>query len=328
MSEPTWPIFHGDGKLHPIEVMPTPPPWRQFDGIPVTRTLKPATVRAEFQFQPEEIDLINAALYLRRPLLITGKPGIGKSTLVHSVAYELRLGEILVWPINTRTTLPEGLYRYDAIGRLQAQRLDEVAKGTKGQTRGIPAPAIGRYIKLGPLGTAFLPSALPRVLLIDEIDKSDIDLPNDLLNIFEQGTFEIPELSRLPKEEAVVSVDAADGGDPVPITRGRVTVKEFPFIVMTSNGEREFPGPFLRRCIRLEMQPPSEEKLGRIVEKHLGVDAKNDADPLVKEFFAWTQERELATDQLLNAVHLVTRHDVNLDAHNGALKQALFRELK
>ena len=127
--------------------------------------------------------MVNTALFLRRPLLITGKPGSGKSTLAHSVAYELNLGPVLRWPITTRSTLQDGLYRYDAIARLHEASL-------RGGT-----PKIGPFVQLGPLGTAMVPTRWPRVLLIDEIDKSDIDLPNDLLNIFEEGEFEIPELA-------------------------------------------------------------------------------------------------------------------------------------
>jgi hypothetical protein len=155
--------------------------------------------------------------------------------LAYAVAYELGLGEALVWPITTRSMLQQGLYSYDAIGRLQEvalrkSREEEENAGSNGQETD-PTQDIGRYIRLGPLGTAMLgslqPSVLaasvadaptpvsigsptdeaaaqpkkrPRVLLIDEIDKSDVDLPNDLLNVFEEGGFEIPELSRLPEE--------------------------------------------------------------------------------------------------------------------------------
>lgn len=94
--------------------------------------------------------MVNAALYLRRPLLVTGTPGVGKSTLAYAIAHQLRLGEVLVWPIGSRTTRGEGLYRYDAIGRLQEE--------SRRRDRAESATAIGDYLRLGPLGTALLGS--------------------------------------------------------------------------------------------------------------------------------------------------------------------------
>jgi len=148
-----------------ISKLPDPPPWRRFG------TQRPRGTT--FQASPEEKQAINAALYLRRPLLVTGKPGTGKTSLAFAVANELKLGRVLRWSITSRSTVSEGLYRYDAIGRMQDRQLHP--KET---------PDIGKYLRLGPLGTALLPSKLPRVLLVDELDKSDIDLPNDLLDIF------------------------------------------------------------------------------------------------------------------------------------------------
>ncbi|MEQ8959188.1 MAG: AAA family ATPase, partial [Coleofasciculus sp. C2-GNP5-27] len=101
-------------------------------------------------------DAVNAALYLRRPLLVTGNPGSGKTSLAYAIAHELKLRPVLTWLITTRSTLQDGLYRYDAIARLQDSQLN------KGKS-----PDIGQYITLGPVGTAFLPSQYPRVLLID-----------------------------------------------------------------------------------------------------------------------------------------------------------------
>lgn len=313
-----WRLFHGDGKIHGVTKLPSAPPWRTFNGkLPEKeRTPAPAPQKPRFQIEPEEIDLVNAAIYLRRPMLITGKPGIGKSSLVYAIAHELQLGVPLVWAINTRSTLEEGLYRYDAIGRLHEQKASPDAADL-GET-------LGRYVKLGPLGTAFLPSRKPRVLLIDEIDKSDIDLPNDLLNIFEEGAFEIPVLSRVANRSSTIEVQA-DGGDPVPIVNGRVEVHEFPIVIMTSNGERDFPQPFLRRCIRLDMKTPSEEKLRRIVYEHLNVSTSPGQQDIIAEFVQRAQRGDLATDQLLNAVFLTSTHGVTLD---DALKDAILKELK
>jgi MoxR-like ATPase len=294
-SNTKWPIYRGDGERRAAD-LPEPPPWRRFDGEPIERELPPQELSFKFEIEPREIELVNAALCLRRPLLITGKPGTGKSTMARAVAHELALGAVLMWPINTRSTLHEGLYGYDAIGRAQeGEKLDE----------------IGRYIKLGPLGTALLPSRRPRVLLIDEIDKSDIDLPNDLLNVFEEGWFEIPELSRLAHDTVEVQThDAGISGKPdrVAIHRGRVTCRAFPFVVLTSNEERDFPGPFLRRCVRLDIAPPNDSKLARIVKAHFGEDQAVAAERLIKDFVERRKKGDLAIDQLLNAVYMTMFH--------------------
>jgi MoxR-like ATPase len=245
--------------------------------------------------------MVNAALALRRPLLITGNPGTGKSSLAYAVARGLSLGPVLKWPITTRTTLKDGLYSYDAIARLQ----DAQASGEDNIRQ------TGNYITLGPLGTAFLPADLPRVLLIDEIDKSDIDLPNDLLNLFEDGEFPIPELQRLDLEgpTLVRTIDRVKGKQrKVPVSNGMVRCREFPLVIMTSNGERDFPPPFLRRCLRFRMPNPSPGELQKIVEKHLGQEAAQQANQLIQWFCNQVEAGEtLATDQLLNAIHLRTQ---------------------
>ena len=307
-----WWIFQGDGVRRPWSMPPTPP-WRAFTGGPVLdpvrladdtrRRLGHETRATTYRASEQEVELINAALYLRRPCLITGRPGTGKSTLAYAVAHELGLGPVLRWPITSRSTLHDGLYSYDAIGRLQDANL-----GTTGNRA-----AIGRYLRLGPLGTALLPHAKPRVLLIDEVDKCDLDLPNDLLNVFEEGTFVIPELARLADVEPVVEVGSDDMGAPVPIRDGVLQCAEFPLIVLTSNGEREFPPAFLRRCLRLEITPPDADRLSQIITAHLGPEVAASTQDMVMRFLARRELGDLATDQLLNAIFL-TFHAARTEA--------------
>jgi MoxR-like ATPase len=284
-----WFIFQGNNvKPHGDDMekrLPPPPSWRPY-GASVSPGVSRRKRRGQtFQTRPNEVKMVNAALYLRRPLLITGRPGTGKSSLAYAIAEELELGEVLYWPITTRTTLKNGLYNYDAIGRLQeVKQLEAKGKASEGDTSKSAASAsvntkseaqqVADFITLGPLGTALLKSSRPRVLLIDEIDKSDIDLPNDLLTIFEEGRFEIPELLRLEKEDPNGTQDAeptevrvrtaySDMEDQIAkrdrkatIEGGRVVCNEFPLVILTSNGERDFPPPFLRRCLRLNMYEP------------------------------------------------------------------------
>lgn len=295
--------------------LPEPPPWRRFFGRPGSGELDlpmADSFRAKtFQATDSVIETVNAALYLRRPLLLTGKPGVGKSSLGHSVARELALGAVLRWPITSRSTLADGLYRYDAIARLQQANLHRIAPGNAesaiSATAGESGEDVGRYIRLGPLGTALVPRHQPRVLIIDELDKSDIDLPNDLLNIFEEGEFEIPELARLSDSHPTVRVTTADAGHSTEVTRGVVRCFAFPFVVITNNEEREFPTAFLRRCITLEIEPPDADMLAAIAEAHLGPEATSSGAWLIERFLQRRELGELATDQLLNAIYIVHR---------------------
>ena len=315
MSAKTWPIYSGDGIPHDgIAALPPAPPWRQFGGSPAMASLQPDSdlvtsrqlgSRAR-SYRPDDdvVEAVNAALYLRRPLLVTGKPGTGKSTLSYSVAHELRLGSVLYWPISSRSTLADGLYTYDAIGRLQEAGLRQAA-AVSGEAVLSP-PDVGRYVRLGPLGTALLPWEWPRVLLIDELDKSDIDLPNDLLNVFEEGRYEIPELARLGDDQVTVEVVTADARNRVPVTHGLVLCRVFPFVVITSNGERRFPSAFLRRCMRLDIRPPDRDALVGIVTAHLGEEAAERSTVVIEDFLNRRERGDLATDQLLNAIYLAT----------------------
>lgn len=348
MAQNPWKRFLGNGQSSPLQEMPPAPAWRVFADASLTKPeeeeiaqrwskvqeLAKTDARGKERGESFKIDkdykdvvnAVNAALHLRRPLLVTGKPGSGKTSLAYAVAHELQLGVVLTWPVNARSKLQDELYRYDAVARLQDAQLKRERP-------------MGDYIRLGAVGTAFLLSKLPRVLLIDEIDKCDINLPNDLLNLFEEGRYEIPELLRCKDEYESVQVRTEDADVFATVRGGRVFCREFPFVIMTSNGERDFPPAFLRRCLRLRMPDPSQNQkaLERIVEAHLkrGKDVDRwprvqaDATALVKEFMAQGEAKtdDLATDQLLNVVYMLTREVTPDQDERESLKELLLRGL-
>ncbi|MFE7168253.1 AAA family ATPase [Streptomyces sp. NPDC057616] len=364
-----WRVFEATGfpPDDPPPPLPAPPPWRRFHGSPVQpappedeaaalRRLGPGDTIP--QLGPDEIDIVNAALVLRRPLLVTGPPGIGKSSLAYLLSRELGLGRVLEWNIVSRTVLRDGLYTHDAMGRAQAIAAWQAGlgvgtlppaagadNGAHGDAEGgtgaggdrpgegrapRPAnrqkpPALDGFITLGPLGTALLPYERPRVLLIDELDKSDIDLPNDLLHVLENGSYEIPELVRAAATRA--RVHSADPGGRAEVHDGRVECREFPVVLITSNGEREFPAAFRRRCLPLEMRPPTREQLLAIVERHLTMRPEG-TEALVDLFVQRVQGGGThALDQLLNAVQLTTAGGFQADGDGRKLVELLLRDL-
>jgi MoxR-like ATPase len=328
-----WHIFTGNQTAATsAKEFPPPPPWR------VPGEARERVLASTFQPTPELIDAVNAAIYLRRPLLITGKPGSGKSSLIFAVARELGLGKVLSWPINSRSTLREALYIYDALARLQyIQERQALAGSSPASSDSIED--IGLFITLGPLGTAVASTEGRRALLVDEIDKSDVDLPNDLLNVLDTGHFTIQELRRV----AGKSVSVTDSeGNLVTVSGGEIVFCEFPFVVMTSNGERDFPAPFLRRCVQFDLPEPDDEQLRRIVVAHFnelspedpdlatmdGLSAPGTTVGLLASFVRLRKELPLSTDQLLNAVHVLRRSSATFsDSEKEALLKTLFQKL-
>lgn len=319
----------------PLRFASIDPPWRSFskrqsgDGKFEKREMSPRQEARGRKFKPTEHEarLVDAAIVLRRPLLVQGAPGIGKTSLAYSIAWQLGLGDVLRWSITSRSTLTEALYQYDAIARLQSASLAR-DKGQKDDSQ------IGDYITLGPLGTALLPNQSkpyqPRVLLVDEIDKSDIDLPNDLLHVLEEGVFEIPEIARAQiREPAKVRVHGSDQIAEIGVD-GRVHCTDFPIVIMTTNNEREFSAAFKRRCLAIQMDRPDKVRLQEILALHLPESGNGQiANELVAKFVNRVQSNdELAIDQLLCAVHLaVSKVNVNPLQHQEILDVVL-RNLK
>jgi len=174
---------------------------------------------------------VNVALALERPLLVRGEPGTGKTVLAEHVAEALGL-ELLRWHVKSTTKARDGLYVYDTVARLHDSRFGD------GDVRDVSS-----YIKLGPLGQA-LASPKRVVLLIDEIDKADIEFPNDLLLELDAMRFHIDE------------------------TGEDVVAKQRPFVIITSNNEKELPDAFLRRCIFHYIEFPDRALMRKIVAVH------------------------------------------------------------
>ncbi|NEQ18295.1 MAG: ATPase, partial [Moorea sp. SIO3E2] len=190
-----------------------------------------------------------------------------------------------------------------------------------------------------PMGMAFHQSqpGRPAVLLIDEIDKSDIDMPNDLLHIFEEGFFEIPELSRLNTDSQKVlpyRSHSNDSDEKVSVDKGLIQCQEFPLVLMTSNEAREFPPAFLRRCLRLSLkQPDTEEGFYKILENRFdATDLEQLDEParkLIKEFLGRikAKDKKLATDQLLNAIYLLLQGDDLTEEKRKDVLNTIFKSL-
>jgi MoxR-like ATPase len=280
-----------------------------------------------FETTPELVEAVNAALQLRRPLLLTGLPGSGKSTLIDLIAVELDMGRALRWHITSKSLLNDGLFHYDALGRLQAIEAMSSSQKVFSRSHKVFSTAAEDFVTLGPLGTALACKDRPRAVLVDEIDKSDLDLPGDLLNVLEEGFFDVPQLVRESGEKKVF-VRGVDR-EKYAVEGGRVEAHHFPVIVMTSNGERAFPPPFLRRCIRYNIPTPDSELLARIVARHLGGPAAKSHRTIIDAFAERLRKGDsLAIDQLLNTVHLVTGQASPASSDRIRVEELLLRSLR
>jgi MoxR-like ATPase len=319
MSNTDWCLFQGDNTPKEFTA-PTAPPWRD----------KQNRIESYRTFSDKVKKMVSAALILRRPLLITGNPGIGKSSLAEAIRHELKLGDkVLYWRIGTQSKFKDGLYSYDALSRLHDMQVKE--KDAEGN---FIFEKVENYLNLEALGVAFS-SKQQRVVLIDEIDKSPIDLPNNLLHIFEENQFEIPELKRLKKHSFTPFDNEAEFKE---ISNGLVDcdMDTFPLIIMTSNGERDFPAAFMRRCLHLEIKDPTHEELAEIVNSHFSqIEKVVDAEKLEKIITSFLKIRDdeknlvqLSTDQLLNAVYLLEQEkSIDITKADEEMLDGIWRNL-
>ncbi len=227
---------------------------------------------------------VNAAVTLERPILVKGEPGTGKTQLAIEVANSLGK-PLFEWHIKSTTKAQQGLYEYDAVARLRDSQL--------GDDR---VHDIGNYIVRGKIWEAFESEAQP-VLLIDEVDKADIEFPNDLLRELDRMEFYVYETQKL------------------------VSAKHRPIIVITSNNEKELPDAFLRRCFFHYIKFPDQETMARIVDVHFP-DLKKDL--LSEALNAFYKVREVpglkkkpSTSELLDWIKLLLAEDIPPEALRG-----------
>lgn len=224
---------------------------------------------------------VNAAVALQRPLLVKGEPGTGKTMLAHEVAAALGL-PLIEWHIKSTTKAQQGLYEYDAVSRLR--------DGQLGDPR---VHDIGNYIVRGKLWEAF-DADQPVVVLIDEIDKADIEFPNDLLLELDRMQFHVYE------------------------TRQTVTAKQRPVVIITSNNEKELPDAFLRRCFFHYIRFPDRATMERILEAHYPGLKRDLAREALNVFFAVRDvpglKKKPATSELLDWLRLLMIEDMPAEA--------------
>ncbi len=226
---------------------------------------------------------VNVAVALGRPLLVRGEPGTGKTLLAENLAKALEL-PLIRWHVKSTTKARDGLYIYDTVARLYDSRFANSGDGVND---------IAKYIKLGPLGEAL--SAPSRVvLLIDEVDKADIEFPNDLLHELDAMKFRIDETGR------------------------EVAAKERPIVVITSNNEKELPDAFLRRCFFHYIRFPDRETMERIVQSHYPDIRQDLAREALSVFFKVRDvpglKKKPATSELLDWLKLLMVDDMPAEA--------------
>jgi len=221
---------------------------------------------------------VNAAITLERPLLIKGEPGTGKTVLAHEIAKGLG-APLLEWNIKSTTKAQQGLYEYDAVARLRDSQLGD------GRVNDI-----GNYIKRGKIWDAFASEERP-ILLIDEIDKADIEFPNDLLHELDKMSFHVYE------------------------TGETVTAEQRPIIIITSNNEKDLPDAFLRRCFFHYIQFPDEQTMAEIVEVHFPDLKPRLLSAALKRFFEVRAmpglKKKPSTSELLDWLKLLLVEDID-----------------
>jgi MoxR-like ATPase len=233
---------------------------------------------------------VNAAITLQKPLLIKGEPGTGKTELARQVANSLSL-PIIEWNIKSTTRAQQGLYEYDAVSRLRDSQL-----GTTDINN------VGNYIKKGKLWEAFV-SESKTVLLIDEVDKADIEFPNDLLHELDKMEFHVYE------------------------TGQQVRAKHRPIIIITSNNEKELPDAFLRRCFFHYIRFPDQSTLEKIVEIHFPKIKKNLLNNALTQFFEIREtpglKKKPSTSEVLDWLKLLLADDISPNELRNSPKNIL-----